>query len=203
MYENNKYNSIMKKTLLVLLVVAMAIPAFQSCKKGDNDPLISFRSRKARLVGEWTLREGNVTETDINGTIYNTIFDGSLQTLTVNANAPIVEPYTDKVTINKDGSYKKETTDDSNIIISEGVWYFGKKNKELDIKDKETVWFTRTSYHYNNLNYNYSGTKAFNSDNIWLIGELTNKEIILILDGANTLNDKPATIKGTLTYEKK
>jgi hypothetical protein len=45
----------MKNLLLVLLAIIMAIPTFQSCKKGENDPAISFRSRDARLIGSWKM----------------------------------------------------------------------------------------------------------------------------------------------------
>jgi hypothetical protein len=45
----------MKKVFLVMLAALIVIPAFQSCKKGENDPAISFRSRDARLIGNWKL----------------------------------------------------------------------------------------------------------------------------------------------------
>ena len=45
----------MKKVLLILLVSLLTVTIFQSCKKGENDPTISFRSRDARLIGKWNL----------------------------------------------------------------------------------------------------------------------------------------------------
>jgi len=43
-----------KLSILALLAVAAVAP---SCKKGDEDPSMSLRSRKARFAGEWTVSE--------------------------------------------------------------------------------------------------------------------------------------------------
>lgn len=54
----------MKKLTNVLAVLSFAVlitPALESCKKGEEDPGLSLRSRKARLVGEWKV--SNYTET--------------------------------------------------------------------------------------------------------------------------------------------
>ncbi|PLX03121.1 MAG: hypothetical protein C0594_10950 [Marinilabiliales bacterium] len=45
----------MKKLLSIALCVALAIPFFNSCKKGEEDPFLSLKSRKGRLAGEWTV----------------------------------------------------------------------------------------------------------------------------------------------------
>jgi hypothetical protein len=43
----------MRQFLSIALLVAVATG---SCKKGDEDPFISLRSRKARLTGEWQVQ---------------------------------------------------------------------------------------------------------------------------------------------------
>lgn len=43
----------MKKVLYSTLFVLAITPILESCKKGDGDPAISFRTRKARLTGTW------------------------------------------------------------------------------------------------------------------------------------------------------
>jgi hypothetical protein len=45
------------KTFAILSFCAIFALPIQSCKKGSDDPAISLRSRKARVVGEWTLKE--------------------------------------------------------------------------------------------------------------------------------------------------
>lgn len=49
--------SLKLKTLAILAFCAIFALPFQSCKKGEDDPFLSFRSRKARVVGEWTVKE--------------------------------------------------------------------------------------------------------------------------------------------------
>jgi len=56
----------MKRLLLVLLVAIIAIPTFQSCKKYENGPTISFRSKKARVANDWAIssyQEGGIDKT--------------------------------------------------------------------------------------------------------------------------------------------
>lgn len=43
----------MNKNVLIILVLALTATFVNSCKKGDEDPFISFRSRKARVEGLW------------------------------------------------------------------------------------------------------------------------------------------------------
>lgn len=51
------------KTHKILILIGMMGLLFSliGCKKGENDPTLSLRSRKARLVGKWVLEEGNMT----------------------------------------------------------------------------------------------------------------------------------------------
>ncbi len=44
-----------KTTLIIVLIAAMLLPALNSCKKGEDDPFLSLRSRKARISGEWKI----------------------------------------------------------------------------------------------------------------------------------------------------
>jgi hypothetical protein len=69
----------MKKTRNVLaaaLIAAAIIPTIQSCKKGEGDPFISLKSRKARVAGEWTISslkdESTYSGTSTNGSAQTT-----------------------------------------------------------------------------------------------------------------------------------
>lgn len=81
----------MKKLILSTTILAAIASSmtFTSCKKGENDPAISFKSRKSRVTGEWavssmestasdTYASGGVTITDR----YVTNFDGTTFTYT-------------------------------------------------------------------------------------------------------------------------
>jgi hypothetical protein len=41
--------------LLPIILLFTAIGSITSCKKGEDDPAVSLRSRKARFANEWTL----------------------------------------------------------------------------------------------------------------------------------------------------
>ena len=43
----------MKKAVMVVFILLLNAAAFYSCKKGPDDPFISFRSRKSRLTGTY------------------------------------------------------------------------------------------------------------------------------------------------------
>lgn len=43
------------KGLSILLVVLTTIIVFDGCKRGVDDPFFSFKSRKARVTGDWTV----------------------------------------------------------------------------------------------------------------------------------------------------
>lgn len=44
-----------KITLLAFAAVGLVMPVFNGCKKGEEDPAMSLRSRKGRVAGEWTV----------------------------------------------------------------------------------------------------------------------------------------------------
>jgi hypothetical protein len=89
----------MKLSLLHIVLFFSTILLFSECKKGKDDPMISFRSRNARFEGEWKLSaftktssnavnaSGTITETKIYATNngektnskYTYSIDGSIQ----------------------------------------------------------------------------------------------------------------------------
>lgn len=83
----------MKNILIAIAASALIMPVFNSCKKGENDPMISLKSRDSRMAGEWTLSKIEQTKTTdakgntINSTTYSntlttetTTFDGATKT---------------------------------------------------------------------------------------------------------------------------
>lgn len=45
----------------VAIIAALAMPTLNSCKKGEEDPFLSLKTRKARVAGEWTLSTYEIT----------------------------------------------------------------------------------------------------------------------------------------------
>ncbi len=63
----------MKKitSLLLALSILFTLSVINGCKKGENDPFFSIRSRKARVAGDWTVFNfiSNVVTTNSDGDI--------------------------------------------------------------------------------------------------------------------------------------
>jgi len=168
------------KFIFVLLVAAVTMPAFQSCKKGPNDPAISFKSRKARLVGEWSVTKGTVTSNS-SGTISTETYDGSTYTYT-SGGTTTSGTYTYDVSIIKDGKFTvkctKTISGSTTTQTYEGFWYFEDANSALNAKNKQRValqWTkeTVTSGTITNV-YTYSG----DSPDEYFLDELKSKEMI-------------------------
>ncbi len=48
----------LRKFTLLSLAILLAVPFFSSCKRGENDPLLSLTSRDSRISAVWTLSSG-------------------------------------------------------------------------------------------------------------------------------------------------
>lgn len=116
-----KINNIQVITIFLILV-----STFSACKKGENDPFFSLKSRKARLVGEWKIAEGNIEESgnysygeqafNWQATYKYTANELNLSGIDnqVYNNIPSVDTiqdiysYSEKITFNKDYTFKIE-----------------------------------------------------------------------------------------------
>jgi hypothetical protein len=189
----------MKRLLLVLLVAVFAIPTFQSCKKGENDPSISLRSRKARLVAEWELKEGSITTVNGGTTVIYT-FNGTTMTSSLGGSVN----YTQTCEIVKDGTFKLTILDDGDSRVDEGQWYFLEGNKDKELKSKEAVAFvvTKRTDTPAGGSPNISTYVSISPDYMWQLDELKNKEIIVKTNEVYTGGSTNSTT-GTLTYTSK
>ncbi len=202
------------QSVLAILVVASSITA---CKKGEDDPFLSLRSRDARLIGEWKLTAvaGKTTATG-SETVTN-----SAGTLTTTENLSVDENYNGTVLETKvtysiaesPGSTESESTSSkTNLTL------------ELTINDDGTAVVTTTStpvsvttvrvpanprpsfitsgsagfnsalgYSWTNSNfdetYNYSSTSSKDTYTGYWNWENTNKnKTRVVIDGLGTFN---------------
>src|SRR6185436_4431068 len=89
----------MKSAILRVFVLTMLV-FFFGCKKGEEDPRISLRTRKARLAGEWRLKNGSASYT-IDNYNENYLFDGTRLRMTTTQLGPPVY-YTGTYILNLD-----------------------------------------------------------------------------------------------------
>ncbi len=196
-----------KKILVLVLIAALAIPTFQSCKKGENDPFISLKSRKARLKGDWTLVAQQLSGQD-GTTMINATYNGSLMSVQYGTNS-YTYSYTENITFETDGTFTRTTTEIDGTFIQnssvKGNWWFGKKNKNAEYKNGEViisqVTASSTTSGTNVSNETYTG--AYCPVFTTVIDQLKSKEMIVLEDGSNASAGNIENMTGTSTYEKK
>ena len=195
------------KKLLFLAAGALVLTAnLSSCKKGENDPFLSLKSRKARVTGEWTVTkmEGTYSNVNSENPLLNSsgtsTYDGTTATGTYtfagNTTAEDPQTYTQTFTFEKDGTFSMIYAVGTSSYTVEGNWIFLGKNKNAELAKKEAILLTITKEV--NTEDGVSETETFtgyNNTMTFLIDQLKSKEMILIdestnVDGATTSTDK-------------
>lgn len=186
------------KTLLFLLVFSSTF-LIDACKKGDNDPFLSLKSRTARLKGDWKLTAGSITTTTGSNSTVET-YDGATLITSVNGIQVANEPYTDNITFEKKGKYTRSGVDGTVSFSEEGYWAWINKSKDADLKNKEALGMSSTKY--TDSNGSTDSDSGFFVAGIWMLDELRSKKMVVIVDGSSTTSNVTTTKKGTYTYEK-
>ncbi|MBO4613522.1 MAG: hypothetical protein J5709_00205 [Bacteroidales bacterium] len=94
-------------------IILLALPiVFSGCKKGDEDPFLTFRSRKARLCGTWTVSNLNSEivrkENNISTKTVTTVEDGSWKQVITIPSSDSTRTLTGKIAIDpgqEEGTY--------------------------------------------------------------------------------------------------
>lgn len=153
------------KSLVLTLLIGASVVA---CKKGDNDPFLSLKSRDGRVSGEWKLDSYSSKEISIltanaaADTILYESFDynGSDLVYYYVDSAGTYGTSSDEVdyglTINKDGSYSSTTTYTYGETTESGNWFWTNNGK------------------------NKTGITFDDSENAYEVLELRNKKMVLI-----------------------
>jgi hypothetical protein len=158
----------MKKLLFISLLSMTFISLLQSCKKGENDPAISFRSRDARLIGSWKMVKLYGTRSSDDGTInfFSTFtYDGYTFLDDMN-NGPVGGTGTYEMIIEKHGnmSWSENIQVGNQNLINSGTGYWKWINTD---KNKSMV--------------NLSGGGYLFKSSDFVIDRLAYKELILRL----------------------
>lgn len=137
----------MKKLMKVLLFVAL-IGTLSECKKGEDDPFISLRSRKNRVVGEWTLTSGTEKTSSVSGnpsTTVNTDYtytqDSYIRTNTTMNQSGSTSVSSSgyfyyKITFRSNGEYTLVKERGSSFTQESGLWNFTKGIGEYKRKEQ-------------------------------------------------------------------
>ncbi|MDD4149454.1 MAG: hypothetical protein PHE33_05445 [Bacteroidales bacterium] len=114
------------KTKVFILILVMFGLTFSSCKKYEDGPALSLKSKNARITGEWKLVAYSYERTSTSG-ITTSTYDGTTMITAYGS-----YPYSRTLIIDKDGTYTyKETNDgDTEEHTSYWSWIDGAKGKE-------------------------------------------------------------------------
>lgn len=179
-------------------VAIIGITSVSSCKKGENDPFLSLRSRKARITGEWKLTKGTITQSQTSGGVT----DSQVTTYTESTSSTggFTSTYSETLTIEKDNTYEVVIVENGVSNTIRGNWYFSGKVKDADLKKKEAIVFSETQYISPSGTTQYTGLYA---DQILLMDQLKNKEVVFKGDITYSDSDgEAATYSYDRTFEK-
>ena len=179
------------------MVIIIAAPAITSCKKGEEDPFLSLKSRKARLVGEWKLVSGTEV-TNSNEIVKQTTYTGSTATETV---GPLQETYiyVETLTFGKNYEYKMELLDDGDICKYEGFWAFMKGYDEIANKECVVVRIGKVLEAGNFTEL----TGEMMYPEVFRFLKLSSKEVVIESEGTFVYAGNTYSYTSTKTYEKK
>ncbi|MFO0494149.1 MAG: hypothetical protein ACK50Y_01340 [Flavobacteriia bacterium] len=127
----------MKKNILfIALGLIIGSVTLTGCKKGENDPFLSLKSRDARITANWKLVkvESSDVSTDPTGTdTYTNTYDGTTMSSAYNGTTYSTYSYSLSVEILKDGTYvSTEVVDgDTETVNGRWVWMNAAKNKTM------------------------------------------------------------------------
>lgn len=200
----------MKEAIKIVALIIALGTLVSSCKKGEDDPFISFRSRKARVAGDWELKSGtstsssssqsgnntfsNSSSTTYNGTTYSESYTSSYNgnsNTTTNSGS-----YTSKVSFKKDGTFEWQMTQDGNLAILKGTWNF--TGKIGDHKNKEQIVLALTSVVDPSEVTTYSGNQTFLT---YDLVELRNTKMVLRSESTESYTGNSQASKDEMTFE--
>lgn len=185
-----------------------------ACKKGPDDPFISLRSRKARVVGDWKMKKGSNESSDQNtsntsnnqstsSTTYNESSYTTVSHFTSGTNTQdntSTGSYSLKISFKKDGTFDYSEEQDGDTYTAKGTWNFtggvgSKKNKEQIV-----LHFTSSTY---------SGGSSILTGNqvdvTFDLKELRNKKMVVTFEensaDTNDNGNQTSSFKAEYTFE--
>ncbi len=140
----------MKRSLFLFALVFVV-----SCRKGEDDPFLSLRSRDNRLSGTWEIY--SMKSESSNGTVY--IFEGNLKTRYEDGEIVESYPYNELVTFDKNGEYVLDQTEYGDTYHEKNYWSWqnsDKKKTQLRISGYYVYDVVRLTNSELTLRLNYS-----------------------------------------------
>lgn len=198
----------MKKVLSLSMAIVLIAVLFSSCKKGENDPFLSLKSRTSRLSREWKMSSADMTTTYTTSSYTSTTttsFDGTTITQTSvytvggsSSSNTTTYTFSNEVEFAKDGTFTETIIDDGDSETNSGIWSWVYGNEDIDLKNKEAIVLTYTS----GDGYTLSGV-SLDPDMIYVFEKLSSSELVIVLDYSGNYDGDIETTTGTMTFTAK
>ncbi len=180
---------------------------FEGCKKGEDDPSISFHSRKARVAGDWevvsykyTYNYNSTTNPSWNSNTIYTMNGSTYTEISTNATGTTTKNGTNtwKWTFKKEGSYDFTSTIDGKVETSKGTWNF--TSGVGDLKNKSQITYYAQNYTSSTGTSTWTGNYI---DAAFDIVELRNKKMIWHVKSAGTSTTSNSSYEEEIEFEAK
>jgi hypothetical protein len=212
-----KFHTMMQAMMLLLLTAGV----FVGCRKGEDDPWLTFRGRKTRLVGKWSVTSGMVQRgalfttsegNQVVGTSTSRYSETAVEQTNFYSRVSGDTSYTmrgdfsGKVEIFRDGTYTMTTTErftaqgnsleTNNGGTYKGYWSFTNGNQANNTRNREQLVLQTVSF----VPVTGSGEVNTNPvpDAIYTLNQLKHKEIVLTYE--NSSSDALNTVKEEWTW---
>lgn len=119
----------MKKSISLIALVLMVFSGvfFTGCKKGEEDPFISLKSRDSRVTAKWKLTkiEGSSTNSFAGSSFTTTTsYNGTIYTTTFSSGDVVSYSYALEMEILKGGDMTSTETEDGAVSTSKDIWFW-------------------------------------------------------------------------------
>ncbi|PLX03122.1 MAG: hypothetical protein C0594_10955 [Marinilabiliales bacterium] len=222
----------MKQKYFISILIAVPFLLLLGCRKGENDPFLSLKTRTSRLVGTWECKSMTYIYSSDEET-KEIVFDGdsyvtteavewggateeteTIQTASITYSFTKDGAYTKELLLEEDGSERKSVIETTET----GAWYWAGKNEMLGIANKEAIILTPTKIETSeeltagdftttdNVTVTYSGADC--PVYKWMLDKLSGDEMIIKMDGSYSeddgsgITDEDYTSTTEATYEK-
>lgn len=217
----------MKRNILFPMLIVLLVSTVVGCKKGENDPVLPFKTRKARLTGEWKVTSFVTSSNTQNaGTVVSessVVYEDGTPWLQTDASGVEMEYTLDEFTVrfNKDYTVSLDqsltlvridtndvpvSSQELNSINLSGSWSFLGRDDEGDWKNKERVFIEWDSYttSADDSTLVQEGYSGFANTEVWALDKLKNKEVTIKIESSITDQTLGTTITNstTITAEK-
>jgi hypothetical protein len=204
----------------ILIAGIATTTVFTGCKKGENDPFISLKSRTSRLAGEWKVSEGSGE--NVNNGTKTTWTQTETSKTTVSGSQSTTDQITAEYTFDKEGTYKSKEVRVSKYTVfgteytetvttdEEGVWNFTGGSGDTKEKSQLALQTTKTTTTQSTTptsTWSGDGTTTSSSTGsaaiVFDIDQLKSKEMVWKYTGSSTSGSNTSSSTGTWTLTAK